>query len=377
MFFSRWFRRDGRPAQGDDPPPRFVSPAVETLEDRTVPSGGFGHGFPGWPSSSTSTAGPATHLQIIVPENVPSGSSFNVVVEAENASNHLATGYTGTVHLSLGTADAGATLPADYTFTARDHGVHVFHVTLSATGAETITETDTANSSITGSATTSVNPAPVATQLLVVTPEHVTAGVPTSVTVIALDASGHRVTDFTGTVSLTSSDAAAALPTAYTFTANDHGSHTFQVTFQTTGSQSVTATDTATGSVTGQASTTVDAVGAVTHFGVFVLGRAADGSATQVVVEALDANNQVVTDYTGTVHFTSSDSQASLPADYTFTAADNGSHVFSVTFATAGRQTLSVTDTANSSITDSVMVRVLTGLAEHAGFGGWINEWWM
>jgi hypothetical protein len=376
MFFSHWFRRDDRPVQGSDRPPRPFRPAVETLEDRTVPSGGIGHGFP-WSPALTSTAGPATHLEIIVPENVQSGSSFDVVVEAEDASNHLATGYTGTLHLSLGTADAGATLPADYTFTARDHGIHVFHVTLSAAGSETITETDTTNSSITGSATTTVNPAPVATQLLVVTPEQVTAGVPANVTVIALDASGHRVTDFTGTVSLTSSDAAATLPANYTFTASDHGSHTFQVTFATTGSQTVTATDTATSSVTGQASTTVDAAGAVTHFGIFTLGRTADGSATQVVVEALDANNQVVPNYTGTVHFASSDSQATLPADYTFTASDKGSHVFSVTFATAGRQTLSVTDTAHSSITDSILVRVLSGLGQHAGFAGWFSDWSM
>ena len=39
-----------------------------------------------------------------------------------------------------------------------------------------------------------------------------------------------------------------------------------------------------------------------------------------------------------------------LPADYTFTAADQGKHNFLVTFKTAGSQSLSVTDTANSSL---------------------------
>ncbi len=374
MFFSRWFRPVSRPTQGSNRPIRCFRPVLEGLEDRTVPSGGFGHGFLWSPSF---TPGPATQLEVIVPENVQSGRSFDVLVEAEDASNHLATGYTGTVHFSLGTADSGATLPADYTFTASDHGFHVFHVTLSATGSQTITDTDTSNSSITDSATTTVNPAAVATQLLVVTPEQVTVGVPTNVTVIALDASGHRVPNYTGTVSFTSSDNNATLPANYTFTANDEGVHTFQVTFQTTGSQTVTATDTTSSSIAGQASTTVDAVGAVTHFGIFTLGRALAGSATPVLVVALDASNHVVANYTGTVHFTSSDSQATLPADYTFTATDHGSHLFSATFATAGRQTVSATDTVNSSIADSAAIRVFSQLRQNAGFGGWIDGWWM
>ena len=50
--------------------------------------------------------------------------------------------------------------------------------------------------------------------------------------------------------------------------------------------------------------------------------------------------------YTGTVHFTSSDAQAGLPADYTFTAADAGSHTFTVTLKTAGTQSITATDTA-------------------------------
>ena len=46
-------------------------------------------------------------------------------------------------------------------------------------------------------------------------------------------------------------------------------------------------------------------------------------------VTAQDAYGNRATGYTGTVHFTSSDAQASLPVDYTFTAADAGMHTFS------------------------------------------------
>jgi hypothetical protein len=304
---------------------------------------------------------------VIAPENVRAGQSFDVLVEAEDASNHLATGYTGTVHFTLGTTDSGATLPADYTFTANDHGFHVFHVTLTVTGGQTITVTDTTTSSITGSAGTTVNPAPVATHFIVLAPQHTTTGLPTPVTVIAVDASGHLVPNYIGTVHFTSSDGSATLPADYTFTANDHGRHTFQVTFATAGPQTVTATDTTTSSITGQASVSVTAPGVATHFAVISFGRALAGFPTPVVVVALDANNQVVTNYTGTVHFTSSDGSAALPTDYTFTAADHGIHVFSVTFNTPGSQTLTATDIVTSSITGTVHVRVLSQL-----FGGWL-----
>jgi hypothetical protein len=50
------------------------------------------------------------------------------------------------------------------------------------------------------------------------------------------------------------------------------------------------------------------------------------------------------------VHFTSSDTQAGLPADYTFTTADQGTHTFTVTLKTAGNQNVTITDTAQSEI---------------------------
>ena len=61
----------------------------------------------------------------------------------------------------------------------------------------------------------------------------------------------------------------------------------------------------------------------------------------------------MATGYTGTVHFTSSDPAASLPSDYTFTAADSGVHTFAggVTFNTTESQALTATDTSNNSIT--------------------------
>ncbi|HKB03250.1 MAG TPA: VCBS repeat-containing protein [Gemmataceae bacterium] len=68
------------------------------------------------------------------------------------------------------------------------------------------------------------------------------------------------------------------------------------------------------------------------------------GVPTKIVVTALDGSGRLVTDYTGTVGFTSADPQAVLPAAYKFTTADHGVHTFSVTLRTVGIQMVTVND---------------------------------
>ena len=68
-------------------------------------------------------------------------------------------------------------------------------------------------------------------------------------------------------------------------------------------------------------------------------------SSGTVTVSAKDSGGATATAYRGTVHFTSSDAQASLPADYTFVAGDNGAHTFNVALKTVGTQSITVTDT--------------------------------
>ena len=46
-----------------------------------------------------------------------------------------------------------------------------------------------------------------------------------------------------------------------------------------------------------------------------------------LTVVAKDALGNTASGYTGTVHFTSTDSQATLPADYAFAPADGGVHI--------------------------------------------------
>jgi hypothetical protein len=83
-----------------------------------------------------------------------------------------------------------------------------------------------------------------------------------------------------------------------------------------------------------------------------------------------DVANSTAAGYAGTVHFTSSDGQAVLPADYTFTAGsggDNGSHTFSATLKTAGSQTVTATDTFTPQSTGSSAITVSPAAASHFG----------
>src|SRR5262245_31195616 len=82
-----------------------------------------------------------------------------------------------------------------------------------------------------------------------------------------------------------------------------------------------------------------------THFAVLVPPSVTAGTAFNVTVQALDGSNNPVNDYTGTVHFTSTDAAAVLPAD---AMQSSGSAMYSVTLNSIGTQTITVTDATNN-----------------------------
>ena len=84
---------------------------------------------------------------------------------------------------------------------------------------------------------------------------------------------------------------------------------------------------------------------AATHFSVSAPSSAIVGNAVTVTVTALDRNNATATSYAGTVHFTSTDAGAILPANSTFSG---GVGNFSVTFSTVGTTHVTVSDTSAS-----------------------------
>jgi hypothetical protein len=206
----------------------------------------------------------------------------------------------------------------------------------------------TAGSVTAANPTTTVNVvAGPATHFSVSAPAAATSGAAFNFTVTALDFRNNIATGYTGTVHFTSSDGAAVLPVNLTLT---NGVGTVSATLKTVGSQTITATDTVTASITGTSSpiNVTAAGGAATHFSVSAPASATPGTAFGFTVTALDANNNTSIGYAGTVHFTSSDGTAVLPAN---SALTNGVGNFTATLRAAGSQTITATDTVTSSIT--------------------------
>jgi hypothetical protein len=293
--------------------------------------------------------------------NTTAGAVLSLTVSATDAYGNAINGYTGTALLS--STDAQITLPAGYTFTGADAGAHTFSVALKTAGSQTITATDSATSTVTGSVSSTVKAA-ATSKFSLVTATSATSGVAQSLTVSAIDAYGNVSTGYTGTVKMSSSDAQASLPANYTFTNKDGGVHTFTAILKTPGSQSITATDAVNAGITvTQAGIVVTAsVATVASLGVSGFAATTAGTAKTFVVTAKDAAGNLVSGYTGTVVFSSSDVKAGLPASYTFTAADAGTHTFSATFKTAGTQSIAVKDAIAGTVAGSQ-----TGIAITAG----------
>ncbi|MGD0804299.1 MAG: Ig-like domain repeat protein [Candidatus Bathyarchaeia archaeon] len=252
-----------------------------------------------------------------------------------------------TVTLSSGTATR--------TFTASSTGSYVFRVTYngdsnynSATGA-------TSSTLVVGKANPTV-PAPTfspSSPIAVGTTETIRvtisggSGTPTgTVTFQYSTDSGSTWTNLGSAVNLSGSGQAS---TTYTPAA---GSYIFHAIY---------SGDTNYNGATGAASSTlVVNPPTLTNFTFSSTSSKTAGTAFSETITAKDQNGNTLTSYTGTVHFTSTDPQATLPPDYTFTTADAGAHTFTsgFTLRTAGSQRITVTDAAAKVSTQSSSITV-------------------
>ena len=283
----------------------------------------------------------ATHFSVTSTTPQVIGTSFNITVSALDASNTVVAAYAGMVHFS--SSDPLAVLPHDSPLA---NGTGTFPVTLKTAPAATVTVTDTIKGSISGTSNSIQVTAPPATHFSVSTVSSANSGTPFNFAVTALDASNNAVTTYAGTLHFTSTDGQAVLPANATLT---NGTGTFSATLKTVGSQTITATDTVTFSITGSSNNiSVSPIGRATHFSVTAPASVTAGTAFNFTVTALDASNNTVTTYAGTVHFTSTDGQATLPPNSTLT---NGTGNFSVALKTTGNQSITATDIVTASIT--------------------------
>jgi hypothetical protein len=285
-------------------------------------------------------------LKLTAPATATAGQAFTITVVAENAQGTPVTSYGGTVHFSA--SDLSITMPPDSKLT---NGQGSFFVTLLHAGAQTITVSDAANS-LSTSVSITVIAAP-ANHLWVHSDDVGVAGASGTFIVLPKDSYNNTDTNYAGTVHFTSSDPAATVPPDTKITNGGFGG---SVTFRTAGLQRITATDTATPPITGFWTIRILA-GAPASLTITVPTSARVNQPFMLTVTALDAYGNVSSGlygYGGTVHFSSSDLLATtlgkLPADYAFTAADNGTHSFAAALMTPPSQTITVTDTVKPNL---------------------------
>jgi hypothetical protein len=202
------------------------------------------------------------------------------------------------------------------------------------------------------------------------------AGQSFNLTVTADDPFGNVLTGYTDTVSFSDWDTQATIidpatgnPAAlagftYTFTAGDHGTHTFRADLKTAGTQLLGVGDPTAGIVPTGPTITVNP-GAVSRFVVSGFpSPIAAGEYGEFSVRAYDAYGNLATNYAGTVILSSTDPAATFfDADtgnqllddcYTFVpGSDYGTHYFDAALSTVGSQSITATDSVNAAATGS------------------------
>jgi Ig-like domain CHU_C associated len=193
-----------------------------------------------------------------------------------------------------------------------------------------------------------------ATSLQISIPAQTTTGAPFSITVTALD--GESIDpSYTGTVHFTSTEETAVLPADYTFTPADGGTRTFTATFNRSNrtgpsmTHTVGVEDTSHDITAGQDDSNVFwAANVVRKLRIDVPEEVSRAVTFDGTVSALNAYDEVVTNYTGTVTFEGT-AGVDLPPSYTFTAADNGVHTFTFNANLGGYRVVSAEDVADVS----------------------------
>ncbi len=337
---------------------------LKTLGSQNVVATDLGLSSFGSAVVETVTPGPAALQMTTIPDSV-AGAAQSFTITAVDADGNKVTNYAGTVAFSSSDVQAG--LPADYTFVAADGGVHTFIATLKTAGSQSLTVQDATNHLTISQSGISISAAAANSLVLSGLAGSGLTGVTTQFTIAAIDAFGNPVPTFVDKVHFSSSDLQATLPADYTFVAADHGTHQFSMTPATVGTQTLSVTDMSVGSVTAAQASIVVSANPASKFGLTMPTGMAAGAAVSLVVKVYDAEGNAVTNYTGTIHITSTDPKANLPSDYTFVASDHGSKTFGfVSFETAGSWSLTVTDVANASlIATQNSIAVAPGAATH------------
>ena len=139
-------------------------------------------------TSDCTSAAAATLSVTGITDPIIEDASSDVTVTVRSPLGNVATGYTGTIAFT--SSDVLATLPANYTFVGGDAGVHTFAggVTLASAGEQSVTATDVAVGTITGSQTEITVSLPVASVSVTPTADTILVAATTQLTAEPRDA---------------------------------------------------------------------------------------------------------------------------------------------------------------------------------------------
>ena len=278
-----------------------------------------------------------------VPNEIGVDTPATLTLTVKDAFGNVVDDYAGTIHLVL--SDGAAPVVADVRFGAANRGVADVSLVFFTDGPQSILVSDSTNSAQSNSAAVQVRNGGATAYQLSALPTSSIAGEPLPLTITAVDRHGNVVKDYRGSAHVSTGDPADRTPADGAFT---RGVRTVSLAFITAAPQRFATVTEVGGTITANTSKVDVASGDAVNLSVTGSAVVAGAAATTDVTVSDTFGNRV-TSFSGTVHFTSSDAQASLPADFTFAAADAGRHTFPVTLKTAGLQT--VTASASATLT--------------------------
>ncbi|MEX0857856.1 MAG: invasin domain 3-containing protein, partial [Balneolaceae bacterium] len=207
--------------------------------------------------SVTTNAGEVTQFTLSGPGDVEAGEVSTIfTITLQDSEGNTTTAGTGGITFNLSSTDSDAAL-----FYEDEEGVGTlttidiaegessegFYYSNELAGEKTLTAADNNEDDGLGSKTAqiTVNPSDLHEFTVSGIVDPTTAGNENSVTVTALDEYGNTKTDYTGTITFTSSDGEAGLYSDYTFIVGDNGVKTFtdEIILRTAGEQWVQAAD--------------------------------------------------------------------------------------------------------------------------------------
>jgi hypothetical protein len=187
------------------------------------------------------------------------------------------------------------------------------------------------------------------------------------VTLTVRDSFGNPVTDYSGTLHVANTDAAAPAIPDVVLTPAMGGTATIPVTFFTDGNQSIIVSDATNPALTGTATTHVNHGTASAYVLSALPASAVAGTPMVLTIKAVDRRGNLVTDYPGAARVSSADPTDQLPATGGFTS---GVRTVSLAFVTAAAHAVTVAEVSGTISANSSSVNVVHAAASRVTLQG-------